>query len=123
MIDHVKLFVRDCGASKALYQRALEPLGYSVIMEFEGLGIAFGRDRPEFWLASTGDARPTRAHVALRAQDKDAVDAFHAAALAAGARDNGGPGYRPQYHPAYYGAFVLDYEDNNVEAVFHDVAG
>jgi catechol 2,3-dioxygenase-like lactoylglutathione lyase family enzyme len=123
VIDHVKVFVRDYAASKELYQRALEPLGYSVIMELEGLGVAFGRDRPEFWLAPAGAARPTRAHIALRAQDRDAVDAFHAAALAAGARDNGGPGYRPQYHPSYYGAFVLDDEDNNVEAVFHDVAG
>ena len=72
---------------------------------------------PDFWLAQS-DA-PTVAHVALRADDRETVDAFHAAALAAGGRDNGGPGVRPQYHPGYYGAFVLDPDGNNVEAVHH----
>lgn len=122
MIDHVKLFVGDYTASRELYRQALEPLGWSVMMEVEELGVAFGYDRPELWLAAAGDAPRTRAHVALRAQDKDAVSAFHAAALRAGATDNGAPGYRPQYHPAYFGAFVLDADGNNLEAVFHDMS-
>ena len=76
-----------------------------------------GTQFPDFWLAQS--PAPTVAHVALRADDRAAVDAFHAAALAAGGRDNGAPGLRPQYHPGYYGAFVFDPDGNNVEAVHH----
>jgi len=118
MIDHIKLHVADAVRSKAFYEAALAPLGYRVVMEpVAGVVVGMGTGFPDFWLA-TSDA-PTVAHVALRAEDRAAVDAFHAAALAAGGVDNGAPGLRPQYHPGYYGAFVLDPDGNNVEAVHH----
>jgi catechol 2,3-dioxygenase-like lactoylglutathione lyase family enzyme len=78
-----------------------------------GMGVRF----PDLWLGQSDT--PTVAHVALRAEDRAAVDAFHAAALAAGGTDNGAPGLRPHYHPGYYGAFVIDPDGNNVEAVHH----
>jgi catechol 2,3-dioxygenase-like lactoylglutathione lyase family enzyme len=117
MIDHLKLHVGDVARSKAFYEAALAPLGYRIVMEpapgLVGMGVRF----PDFWLAQSDT--PTVAHVALRADDRAAVDAFHAAALAAGGTDNGAPGLRPQYHPGYYGAFVIDPDGNNVEAVHH----
>ncbi len=117
MIDHLKLHVADAVRSKAFHEQALAPLGYRVIMEPAPGVVGMGVEFPDFWLAESG--APTVAHVALRADDRAAVDAFHAAALAAGATDNGAPGLRPQYHPGYYGAFVLDPDGNNVEAVHH----
>jgi catechol 2,3-dioxygenase-like lactoylglutathione lyase family enzyme len=117
MIDHIKLHVDDAERSKAFYAAALAPLGYHVVMEPAPGVVGMGTRFPDFWLAQSGE--PTVAHVALRADTRDAVDAFHAAALAAGGRDNGAPGLRPQYHPGYYGAFVLDPDGNNVEAVHH----
>ena len=117
MLDHLALGVRDLAASKAFYEAALAPLGYGVVMEREG-SVAFGPTaRPIFFL----NAREPSAnvHVAFQAADRESVDAFHAAALAAGAKDNGAPGMRPQYHPHYYGAFVLDPDGNNAEAVCH----
>ena len=118
MIDHIKLHVADAQRSKAFYEAALAPLGYRVVMEpVPGVVAALGTKFPEFWIARS-DA-PTVAHVAFRAGDRAAVDAFHAAALAAGGRDNGAPGLRRQYHPGYYGAFALDPDGNNVEAVHH----
>lgn len=117
MIDHIKLHVADAERSKAFYVAALAPLGYRVVMEPAPGVVGMGTRFPDFWLAQSG--APTVAHVALRADDRAAVDAFHAAALAAGGRDNGEPGVRPQYHPGYYGAFVLDPDGNNVEAVHH----
>ena len=107
MIDHIKLRVADARRSKAFYEAALAPLGYHVVMEpVPGVVVGMGTRFPDFWLARS-DA-PTAAHVAFRAEDREAVDAFHAAAIAAGGQDNGAPGLRPQYHPGYYGAFVLD---------------
>ena len=117
MIDHIKLHVADAEASRAFYEQALAPLGYRVVMEPAPGVVGMGTRFPDFWLEQS-DA-PTVAHVALRAEDRAAVDAFHAAALAAGGQDNGGPGLRPQYHPGYYGAFVFDPDGNNVEAVHH----
>ena len=117
MIDHIKLHVADAERSRAFYEAALAPLGYRVVMEPVPGVVGMGTRFPDFWLAQS-DA-PTVAHVALRAEDREAVDAFHAAALTAGGRDNGGPGLRPQYHPGYYGAFVCDPDGNNVEAVHH----
>ena len=118
MIDHLILNVGDLGASRAFYEKALEPLQMTVVMEFPDR-CAFGRDgRPVFWVA--GRDRPaTGVHVALTAPDRATVDCFHEAALAAGGRDNGPPGLREHYHPTYYGAFVLDPDGNNVEAVSH----
>jgi catechol 2,3-dioxygenase-like lactoylglutathione lyase family enzyme len=115
MIDHVKLFVADPHASRAFYEAALEPLGYRVLFD-RGDVFGLGRDRPDLWL-ERGDPT-TVTHLALRADDRATVDAFHAAALAAGGRDNGPPGLR-WYHPTYYGAFVLDPDGVNLEAVCH----
>jgi catechol 2,3-dioxygenase-like lactoylglutathione lyase family enzyme len=117
MIDHIKLHVGDAQRSKAFYEAALAPLGYRIVMQPAPGVVGMGTRFPDFWLAQS-DA-PTVAHVALRAADRDAVDAFHAAAVAAGGADNGAPGLRPQYHPGYYGAFVLDPDGNNLEAVHH----
>jgi catechol 2,3-dioxygenase-like lactoylglutathione lyase family enzyme len=120
MIDHIMLAVRDAGKAKEFYSAALKPLGYEVVMESEGylgLGVA---GKPDFWIAgedATHKVAPM--HVAFAARDRSAVDAFYAAAIAAGARDNGKPGVRAEYHPSYYGAFVLDADGHNIEAVCH----
>jgi catechol 2,3-dioxygenase-like lactoylglutathione lyase family enzyme len=116
-IDHLNVGVSDLAASRAFYEPALAPLGYTVLMD-RPYGVGFGKDgKPDFWISD----RPTSAplHVAFSSPDRATVDAFHREALAAGGRDNGPPGVRPQYHPSYYGAFVLDPEGNNVEAVTH----
>ena len=119
MLDHVKLFVSDVDRSRAFYERALQPLGYRVLLEPAPGVVGMGRDFPNFWLApAEGD--PTTAHVAIRADSRSVVDEFHEAALAAGGTDNGAPGLRPQYHSTYYGTFVHDPDGNNVEAVCHD---
>jgi catechol 2,3-dioxygenase-like lactoylglutathione lyase family enzyme len=120
MLDHVGLNVKDFAASRAFYGAALAPLGWHELMAFEewkaaGYGTA---DKPEFWVAQR-EPYGTGTHVAFTAKDRATVDAFHAAAIAAGATDNGGPGIREHYHPTYYGAFVLDLDGNNVEAVCH----
>jgi catechol 2,3-dioxygenase-like lactoylglutathione lyase family enzyme len=116
MIDHVGIDVRDYATSKSFYEQALAPLGYSLLMEFESV-CGFGRDgKPEFWIGAR--AEPQRGvHLAFLGPDRASVDAFHAAALAAGATDNGPPGPRPLYHEHYYGAYVLDPDGNNVEGV------
>jgi catechol 2,3-dioxygenase-like lactoylglutathione lyase family enzyme len=118
MIDHIGVSVTDVVKSKAFYRSALAPLGYAVIMEFED-DVGFGvPPKPDFWIGETGaEARPT--HVAFRADNRKQVDAFYTAAIAAGGRDNGPPGLRPDYHANYYGAFVLDPDGNNIEAVCH----
>src|SRR2546425_8943621 len=120
MFDHVGLNVRDYVASRAFYERALEPLGYRVVMAFdEWKAAGFGTDdKPEFWI-SQREPQGTGTHVAFQCADRQTVDAFHGAALAAGGIDNGVPGVREHYHPTYYGAFVHDLDGNNVEAVCH----
>lgn len=126
MIDHIGLTVADLDKARAFYLAALQPLGIAVVMEVteemtggHGAHLGLGRDgNPFFWIG-TGEAATTGCHVAFAAGSTAEVDAFHAAALAAGGRDNGAPGLRPQYHPGYYCAFVLDPDGNNVEAVFH----
>jgi catechol 2,3-dioxygenase-like lactoylglutathione lyase family enzyme len=126
MIDHVGFPVSDYRRSKEFYSKALAPLGYSLIMEISGEhteskypAAGFGADgKPDFWIGGEGGLRGIL-HVAITAEDRAAVDAFHRAALAAGGKDNGAPGLRPQYHPSYYGAFVLDPDGHNVEAVCH----
>jgi catechol 2,3-dioxygenase-like lactoylglutathione lyase family enzyme len=118
MIDHIGLRVRDLEQSKAFYREALAPLGYELLFEFDG-GAGFGaKGKPDFWL-SQGDPPATAVHVAFSSPDRASVGAFHQAALAAGGRDNGGPGLRTHYHPTYYGAFAFDPDGNNVEAVCH----
>jgi len=118
VIDHIGVGVSDLAASRAFYERALAPLGIGVVLDLRG-AVGFGRDRkPFFWLE--GEREPAEPiHVAFLAADRATVDAFHREALAAGGRDNGGPGLREIYHSAYYGAFVLDPDGNNAEAVTH----
>ncbi|HET9554942.1 MAG TPA: VOC family protein [Anaeromyxobacteraceae bacterium] len=121
MLDHITLRVRDVAAAKSFYAAALKPLGYAVVMEFpDGAGLGV-EGKPDFWLAADAGASPQ--HVAFAALDRRAVDAFHAAALKAGGTDNGAPGLRPDYHPNYYAAFVLDPSGHNMEAVCHAPAG
>ena len=120
MFDHVGLNVKDYADSRAFYERALAPLGYSVVLAFDewktaGFGTA---DKPEFWI-SEREPFGTGTHVAFTCGDRATVDAFHEASLDAGGLDNGAPGVREAYHPAYYGAFVHDLDGNNVEAVCH----
>jgi len=117
VIDHLSVNVGNLDRSKAFYEKALAPLGYAAIMSFDdavGLGVP---PKPDFWLVASGALATV--HVAFRADSRAMVDAFHRAALAAGGRDNGAPGLRPHYHPNYYGAFVLDLDGHNVEAVCH----
>jgi catechol 2,3-dioxygenase-like lactoylglutathione lyase family enzyme len=118
VIDHLTLKVKDLAKAKAFFAAALAPLGYVVMMEFEG-AVGMGADgKADLWIAEDpANVRPT--HLAFLAPSRAAVDAFHAAALAAGAKDNGGPGLRKEYHPTYYAAFVLDENGHNVEAVVH----
>ena len=118
MLDHISLRVADFARAQAFYDAALAPLGLARVMgdgeNFTGYGEA---QKPFFWIgrAAGGGA----VHVAFAAPDRATVDAFYSAAVAAGGRDNGGPGLRPEYHPDYYGAFVLDPDGNNIEAVCH----
>jgi catechol 2,3-dioxygenase-like lactoylglutathione lyase family enzyme len=122
-LDHVGLDVSDYAASKAFYERALAPLGMRLMMEPAPNVGGFGDDFPFFWIAERGRGPQSGTHVAFTVEDHATVDAFHEAALAAGGRDNGGPGIREIYHPTYYGAFVLDPDGNNVEAVCHGEPG
>jgi catechol 2,3-dioxygenase-like lactoylglutathione lyase family enzyme len=125
IIDHVGLEVSDYARALEFYGQALAPLGISVVMRldpkhtggYEGAGLG-RKDKPSFWLAPGGKMSP-RLHIAFVADTRSAVDAFHKAALAAGGTDNGAPGVRAHYHPDYYGAFVLDPDGHNVEAVCH----
>ena len=117
MIDHIGLRVSDFARSKRFYVAALAPLGYKIHAEFGDDAVGLGVERPDLWLGK--NVKPTAAHICFAARTRAEVDAFHKAALAAGGKDNGGPGLRPQYHPNYYGAFVLDGDGNNVEAVCH----
>jgi len=119
MIDHAGVTVRDVVKSKRFYAAALAPLGYTLLMEFEesaGFGVA---PKPDFWIGEGAPNVPP-VHIAFRAATRGEVDEFHRAALAVGGRDNGAPGLRPHYHANYYGAFVLDPDGHNVEAVCHD---
>ena len=119
MLDHISLAVKDPSASKAFYAAALAPLGYRPVYEVAEHGVtAFGSQWPQLWLTPGGGAPGI--HVALVAADRAAVDAFHAAALAAGGRDNGAPGLRPNYGPGYYAAYAYDPDGNNLEAVVHE---
>jgi catechol 2,3-dioxygenase-like lactoylglutathione lyase family enzyme len=118
-LDHVGIDVSDYDASKAFYEQALAPLGMKLMMEPIVGVCGFGDDFPFFWIGKRGIGPQSGTHVAFRVDDRATVDAFHAAALAAGGTDNGGPGVREIYHPHYYGAFVRDPDGNNVEAVCH----
>lgn len=117
MIDHISLRVTHFEASKKFYAEALKPLGYVVIMEFpEGAGL--GADgKPDLWITQAATTTPT--HIAFLAKSRKNVDEFYEAALKAGGKDNGKPGMRPIYHAGYYGAFILDPDGHNIEAVVH----
>ena len=125
MIDHAGVQVSDLEKSKTFYEGALAPLGYRKLMEFtaeqtgSSAGVGFGEPpKPDFWIGQGTPNHPP-VHLAFRAANRAQVDAFYAAALKAGGRDNGPPGPRPHYHPHYYGAFVLDPDGHNIEAVCH----
>lgn len=128
MIDHTGVVASDFQASKAFYEKALAPIGYTLLMELSaavtghadvaGFGEA---PKPDFWISSGTPNRPP-VHVAFRVASRSLVDAFHQAAIHAGGTDNGPPGLRPHYHPNYYGAFVLDPDGHNIEAVCHEAA-
>ena len=126
MIDHTGVASEKITDAQAFYDAAFAALGGGarIVAPEEMTGgtvvVGYGRERPVFWLHE-GVAGPGR-HVAFVARNRAEVDAFYKAAMAAGGRDNGAPGLRPQYHPDYYGAFVLDPDGNNIEAVCHDPA-
>ncbi|MET0414355.1 MAG: VOC family protein [Polyangiaceae bacterium] len=125
MIDHTGLSVTDPKKSREFYEKALAPLGYSVLMEIPteytggavvlGFGVA---PKPDFWIHQ-GPPQTPRIHIAFAADSHAQVDAFYRAAIEAGGKDNGPPGPRPHYHPDYYGAFVFDPDGHNIEAVCH----
>jgi catechol 2,3-dioxygenase-like lactoylglutathione lyase family enzyme len=124
MLDHVGFPVSDYARSKAFYEKALAPLGYSLIMEVAQTANdrpagGFGANgKPDFWIGGEGGLNKP-IHVAITAKDRATVDAFYRAGMAAGGKDNGPPGLRPHYHPNYYAAFVLDPDGHNIEAVCH----
>ena len=127
VLDHIGINVTDYARSKAFYDAALAPLGITAVMEY-GKACGYGRDgKPDFWMGQGATRFQTEEHlrsitpihVAFVARSRAEVDAFHAAALAAGGKDNGAPGLRPEYHASYYGAFVTDLDGHNVEAVIH----
>jgi catechol 2,3-dioxygenase-like lactoylglutathione lyase family enzyme len=129
MIDHIGFPVSDYERSKAFYTLAFAPLGYSLVMEiggehteskFPAAGFGAG-GKPDFWIGGEGGLVGIL-HVAVVATDRKTVDEFYRAAIAAGAKDNGAPGLRPHYHKNYYGAFVLDPDGHNIEAVCHTPA-
>jgi len=118
IIDHMGLSVSDAQKSQAFYAAALAPLRIGKIMEYDGWS-GFGRDgSPEFWFGEGGPAQHPM-HIAFRAENRQQVRDFYDAALAAGGRDNGAPGLREEYHPTYYGAFIIDPDGHNIEAVCH----
>ncbi len=127
MLDHVGFSVTDYARSKTFYEKALAPLGYSLIWEVPQTGnghqaAGFGMNgKPDFWIGSEGGLNHSL-HIAIVAKDRATVEAFYRAAIAAGGKDNGAPGLRPQYHPDYYGAFVFDPDGHNIEAVCHSPA-
>ena len=125
MLDHIGFSVSNMKISRIFYEKALKPLGITPLMEVtpEMTGtseshVGFGAGRPFFWIG-TGGKVSVATHVAFATESRKIVDEFYAAAIAAGGRDNGKPGLRPHYHENYYGAFVLDPDGNNIEAVCH----
>jgi catechol 2,3-dioxygenase-like lactoylglutathione lyase family enzyme len=117
MLDHVTIGVRDIERSKQFYDRALRPLGIARLYAEGPLAAGYGIGRKAFFWIGEKPVPQTGVHLAFASPDRATVDAFYAAAIAAGGSDNGQPGLRPQYHPDYYGAFVLDPDGHNIEAV------
>jgi catechol 2,3-dioxygenase-like lactoylglutathione lyase family enzyme len=126
MIDHIGIPVSDVARATAFYLKALDPLGIAIVMQVSaegsghGAAVGFGSaDKPFFWIGEGETPDGRHVHVAFAALSRADVDAFYEAAIAAGGKDNGKPGLRPEYHANYYGAFVLDPDGNNIEAVCH----
>ncbi len=134
MIDHIGMPVSDLARSTEFYLKALSPLGIAIVKEVSaaetghGGAVGFGppgkaedfqSGKPSFWIGKAPTLSGGHVHVAFVAPSREAVDAFYRAAIAAGGKDNGPPGLRPHYHADYYGAFVLDFDGNNIEAVCH----
>jgi predicted lactoylglutathione lyase len=126
MIDHVGIPVSDIARSTEFYLKALAPLGISIIMEVSAeqtghsAAVGFGANfKPFFWIGGAEGLGVGHVHVAFAAPSRAAVDALYRAAITAGGKDNGKPGLRPHYHENYYGAFVLDFDGHNIEAVCH----
>ena len=121
MLDHIGIQVRSCAQSKAFYSELLAILGFVLVEETHGW-CGFGPPgKPQFWIHE-GEPAAAPVHIAFVAKDRAVVDRFYEAAIAAGGKDNGPPGVRETYHPNYYGAFVLDPDGNNIEAVCHAAA-
>lgn len=121
MFDHISIKVANARTTIDFYLAALEPLGIDRKFEAErpdGVIAGYGRDRVNFFIGEGTAATYTPIHIALQAQDRAQVDAFHAAAVAAGGRNNGAPGVRAKYHDRYYAAYVIDPAGNNLEVVF-----
>ena len=122
MIEHTGIHVSDYSKAKEFYQKALSPLGYELNMdmaEYKAAGFMEG-GHTSFWISQS--EKPEATHIAFRAEGKGAVDSFHKAALEVGGKDNGAPGYRKDYSPGYYAAFIHDADGNNIEAVWYDPA-
>lgn len=122
MLDHVGIPVTDYGRSKRFYGAALAPLGLGLVMELGEAGGFGPPGKPGFWIGEEEGKIEEGTHVAFHAKDRASADAFYRAAMAAGGRDNGAPGLRPASYPTYYGAFVLDPDGHNGEAVCHKPA-
>ena len=124
MFDHVVFGVSDYAASKAFFLKALEPLGVTVVSE-GSLGIELCRpnSKSSLCIRLKPEEKPSHLHLAFAAENRQQVDAFHRAALAAGGKDHGAPGLRPEYHANYYGAFVIGPDGHNIEAVCHEPGG
>ena len=123
MLDHVTIGVSDIERSKTFYDRALRPLGIERLHADGETFAGYGADRKAFFWIGLRKSPQTGVHVAFAARDRHIVDAFYAEALAAGGKDNGQPGLRPHYHPNYFGAFILDPDGHNIEAVCHVPVG
>jgi catechol 2,3-dioxygenase-like lactoylglutathione lyase family enzyme len=123
MFDHVKFGVSDYAASKVFFLNALEPLGVTVVREWPPNGVELSQPHGTVSLCLyQTEEKPAHLHLAFVAQKRSQVDAFYRAALAAGGRDNGPPGLRPQYSATYYAAFVIGPDGHNIEAVCHEPA-
>ncbi len=121
MFDHITISAKDYEVSRAFYTSTLMALRIKPLFNIENEVTGFGLDRPRFWVGASDETHPASAavHIAFACETRELVDEFYKAAMAAGAKDNGAPGLRPEYHEHYYGAFVLDPDGHNIEAVCH----
>jgi len=118
MIAHVSLPVSDSKKAKEFYSAVLRPLGYEMTMDFDDAAGFMEGGQTSFWIAKKDKVEP--GHIAFEAENKEAVEEFHKEAIARGGKDNGKPGYRKEYWPGYYAAFIHDMDGHNIEAVYYD---